>query len=68
MILELAASGDYVESFKQLWNYAHIIKQQMRRALALLKVTKEDTHVDKCIFQIFMVSFPAMRDGFKEGV
>ena len=68
MILELAASGDYVENFRQLWNYAHIIKQQMPRALALLKVIKEDTPVDKCIFQRFMVSFPTMRDGFKEGV
>lgn len=60
-ILESAAGGDHVESFRQLWNYAHMIKQQMPGALALLKVTRENTLVNKCRFERFMVSFPTLR-------
>ena len=66
-MLESAAGGDHVESFRQLWNYAHIIKQQMPGTFALLKVIKEDTHADKSRFQRFIVSFLGLRDGFKEG-
>ena len=39
----------------------------MPRALALVKVTKQDTPADKCRFQRFMVSFPDLRDGFEKG-
>lgn len=59
--MESAAGGDHVESFRQLWNYAHMIKQQMPGVLALLKVTRENTLVNKCIFERFMVSFRTLR-------
>ena len=66
-ISKLATSCDHVESFKSLWDYANVIKQQMPRPLALLKVTKYNTPADKCRFQRFMMSFLGLRDGFKEG-
>lgn len=35
-------------------------------ALALLKVIKDNTPTDKCRFQKFMMSFPGLRDSFKD--
>ncbi|XP_006492610.2 uncharacterized protein LOC102619571 [Citrus sinensis] len=66
-ILKSTVGGDHVESFNSLWDYANVIKQQMSRALALLKVTKHDTLANKCRFQRFTMSFLDLRDGFKEG-
>ena len=66
-ILKSTVGGDHVESFNSLWDYANVIKQQMSRALALLKVTKHDTLADKYRFQRFTMSFLDLRDGFKEG-
>lgn len=66
-VLESASSGHHLESFRKLWNYAHVIKHQMLRALALFQVTKEDALENNCRFERLMVSFPTLRDGFKEG-
>ena len=59
-ILELAGGGDYVRSFKDLWDYAHIIKQLMPSALTMFKVTKSGTPAGKCRFQRFVISFPGL--------
>lgn len=64
-LFESAGGGDHVQSFKDLWDYTHIIKQHMLGALAMLQVTKSGTHVGKCRFQRRVISFPGLKDGFK---
>ncbi|KAH9745933.1 SWIM-type domain-containing protein [Citrus sinensis] len=61
------AGADHESSYRLIRSYAQIILNKMPQALALVSVIRFSGEQSQTHFDRFILSFPALRDGFKAG-
>ncbi|KAK9188112.1 hypothetical protein WN944_019511 [Citrus x changshan-huyou] len=61
------AGADHESSYRLIRSYAQIILNKMPQALALVSVIRFPGEQSQTHFDRFILSFPALRDGFKAG-
>ncbi|KAH9667976.1 hypothetical protein KPL70_021250 [Citrus sinensis] len=61
------AGADHESSYRLIRSYAQIILNKMPQALALVSVIRFPREQSQTHFDRFILSFPALRDGFKAG-